>query len=135
LSATHPDDARAAYERGKLGHLQWEYPNAWPPLVQIAVEGLLNYGFLSEARQIASVWVGTLEKEFAKGENKGFKEKYACDSTVAMNPGYYGVEDGFGWTIGTYLWMKKFLNGSKDGEVDQAIMAALGMQTEQRSAI
>lgn len=87
---------------------QWEYPNCWPPLMMIAVEGLKNYGFLKEAREYEKNWVSYLEEEFSM---KGyFTEKNPFDRSVQLEEGFYGTKQGFGWTIGAYLQFIKDLN-------------------------
>jgi len=86
---------------------QWEYPNCWPPLMMIAVEGLKNYGFVKEAKEYEQSWVTYVEKEF---ENiGGFAEKYPFSTQTKVEPGYYGNMKGFGWTIATYLSFMKDL--------------------------
>lgn len=82
---------------------QWDYPNIWPPLMQIAVEGLLRYQFTDLAEKYMRIWIAYLEEVFKRSGM--FFEKYALDFNIAINEGFYGVEKGFGWTIGTYLWM------------------------------
>ena len=82
---------------------QWDYPNIWPPLMQIAVEGLLKYQYTDLAEKYMRMWVAYLEEVFRRSGM--FFEKYALDFNIAINEGFYGVEKGFGWTIGTYLWM------------------------------
>ena len=80
---------------------QWEYPNCWPPLMMIAVEGLKNYGFVKEAKEYEQSWATYVEKEFKN--MGGFAEKYPFSTQTKVEPGYYGNMKGFGWTIATYL--------------------------------
>ncbi len=87
---------------------QWEYPNCWPPLMMIAVEGLKHYGYMQEARTYEENWIHYVESEFDK--TGGFSEKYPFDSSVSIEPGYYGTMRGFGWTIATYLCFMKDLS-------------------------
>lgn len=81
---------------------QWEYPNCWPPLMMIAVDGLKNYGYIPEAIEYEKQWISYVEKEFERIH--GFTEKQPYDSHVNISDGYYGVLKGFGWTISTYLY-------------------------------
>lgn len=80
---------------------QWEYPNCWPPLMYVAVEGLKKYGYVKEATAYEKRWVNYVEAEFK--EIKGFAEKYPFSAQVPVHEGYYGNIHGFGWTIGVYL--------------------------------
>lgn len=88
---------------------QWEYPNCWPPLMMIAVEGLKNYGFVKEAKEYERKWVVHIEKDFER--TGGIAEKHVFDSSVKIEEGFYGVMQGFGWTVATYLWFMKDLSG------------------------
>jgi len=80
---------------------QWEHPNCWPPLMLIAVEGLKNYGYIKEALTYQKKWVEFVEEEFDR--ILGFAEKYPYSRNTKVEPGYYRVMKGFGWTIGVYL--------------------------------
>jgi len=84
---------------------QWEYPNCWPPLMYIAVEGLKNYGYFKEALIYQKNWINFVEKEFFITGR--FFEKYVYTKNMVVESGYYGRLSGFGWTIGIYL---RFLN-------------------------
>jgi len=81
---------------------QWEYPNCWPPLMMVAVDGLKNYGYVNEAIEYEKQWISHIEKEFERIH--GFTEKQPYTSRVNVSNGYYGVLKGFGWTISTYLY-------------------------------
>lgn len=87
---------------------QWEYPNCWPPLMYVAVQGLKNYGFDNEAILLQQMWVQWVEREFEKSGY--FYEKGPFDSKVKVEHGFYGnIKSGFGWTIGVYLNFKQNL--------------------------
>lgn len=89
---------------------QWEL-NCWSPLMLIAVEGLLRYSesnddlFFRDATTYQENWLRWAENEFwnAPPTERGFHEKGPYDSHVQVEPGFYGVLQGFGWTIATYL--------------------------------
>ncbi|XP_044731544.1 trehalase-like isoform X2 [Chrysoperla carnea] len=86
---------------------QWDFPNAWPPLQGIMVEGLAN----SES-QMAQQLSFNLTERWVRSNLRGFRdtnemfEKYDCEV-----PGRYGgggeyvVQSGFGWTNGVILEM------------------------------
>ncbi|XP_057320154.1 trehalase-like isoform X1 [Microplitis mediator] len=81
---------------------QWDWPNAWPPLQSIMVQGLRNLGIepaLSMAKELAMRWLKANYIGFQEGGV--MYEKYS-----AIDPGKYGgggeydVQAGFGWTNG-----------------------------------
>lgn len=87
---------------------QWEYPNVWPPLMFVAVEGLKKYNFVEQAYGYEKRWVEHAENEFKR--LNGFAEKYIFSSDEQVEEGYYGNIEGFGWTIGVYLHFLQDLN-------------------------
>lgn len=84
---------------------QWDYPNAWPPLVDVFIRGLRNSG-----NSDAVEWSKTFAQRWIEANIKGYNntgemfEKYD-----AVNPGQFGeggeyvVQAGFGWTNGVFL--------------------------------
>ncbi|KAI4456204.1 trehalase [Holotrichia oblita] len=84
---------------------QWDYPNCFPPLQSIIIEGLNKSGYNNAqilAQQLAKKWV---EANIIGEETHGVMfEKYH-----AQFPGQYGhggeykVQKGFGWTNGVVL--------------------------------
>ena len=87
---------------------QWDAPNGWAPLQWIGVKGLLNYKQDELAKTIAQRWVSLNEKVYlATGK---LMEKYNVeDISKEAGGGEYPGQDGFGWTNGVYLAMKKIL--------------------------
>jgi hypothetical protein len=92
--------------------LQWEV-NAWPPLMMVAVDGLLNYSegddeFYRFAVELQRNWVSHLEQKFWQEEadpgilRPAFHEKAPYDTRVKLDKGFYGNLPGFGWTIASY---------------------------------
>ncbi|XP_060523038.1 trehalase-like isoform X2 [Cylas formicarius] len=84
---------------------QWDLPNAWPPLQEFVVLGLLNSGNENAtfiANLFANRWVTSTMIGYQ--ENGVMFEKYN-----AVDPGRYGgggeyvVQAGFGWTNGVVL--------------------------------
>ncbi|MBP8155443.1 MAG: trehalase [Leadbetterella sp.] len=85
---------------------QWDAPNGWAPLQWMAYVGLKNYGFRSLADKIKTNWIRLNETAFYK--NGKFTEKYNVESTLAeTGGGEYPNQDGFGWTNGVFLSLKK----------------------------
>ncbi|MEI6085956.1 MAG: alpha,alpha-trehalase TreF [Bacteroidota bacterium] len=87
---------------------QWDAPNGWAPLQWIAFEGLKKYGLHHLANEIGSRWIKINEKVFeATGK---LMEKYNVeDLSKLAGGGEYEGQDGFGWTNGVYLALKKAL--------------------------
>ncbi|XP_041977937.1 trehalase-like [Aricia agestis] len=86
---------------------QWDFPNAWPPLVSIMINGL-------EALKIeeASKLAFTLAQRWVRANYKGFNEtkamfeKYDVELPGKVGGGgEYQVQLGFGWTNGVVLEM------------------------------
>ncbi len=91
---------------------QWDAPNGWAPLQWIAFRGLIKYGHIGLAKDIAKRWLDINHQVF---ENTGkMMEKYnVVDTNLKAGGGEYPAQDGFGWTNGVYLalykWMKEIL--------------------------
>ncbi len=85
---------------------QWDAPNGWAPLQWMTIVGLENYSHHSLATTIAQRWTALNEKVFS---NTGkMMEKYNVeDSDELAGGGEYPGQDGFGWTNGVYLALKK----------------------------
>lgn len=91
---------------------QWDFPNSWPPLIDLSVEALQRLGkrFPTSGAEMAAE---TVAKRFLETALKGWSkdsnmhEKY--DSRVKSGDrgtgGEYPPQTGFGWTNGTILWL------------------------------
>ena len=85
---------------------QWDSPNGWAPLQWVAVQGLRNYGFEAEAKEIARRWLEMVRARFA--EDKKLLEKYdVVNLNRRAGGGEYEVQEGFGWTNGVTLKLLK----------------------------
>ena len=85
---------------------QWDWPNGWAPLQWIVYRGLLNYGYVETAREGRDRWLSLNDKVF--GATGKLMEKYnVVDAALTTGGGEYPNQDGFGWTNGVYLGMKK----------------------------
>lgn len=88
---------------------QWDAPNGWAPLQYMAVQGLLNYGYIDEAKVIMERWLALNERVY--GDTGKMMEKYNVeDISLLSGGGEYETQDGFGWTNGVALVFKKMLN-------------------------
>lgn len=85
---------------------QWDAPNGWAPLQWIAYKGLLNYSLTDLAAKLKAKWIAINETVYI---NTGkMTEKYDVWSEGGeASGGEYPNQDGFGWTNGVYLAMKK----------------------------
>ncbi|WP_343486299.1 alpha,alpha-trehalase TreF [Allomuricauda sp. d1] len=88
---------------------QWDAPNGWAPLQWIAVNGLLNYGFADEAKEIMQRWLALNEKTF-KNTGKMMEKYNVEDLSLLSGGGEYETQDGFGWTNGVALGFKTMLD-------------------------
>lgn len=83
---------------------QWDFPNVWPPVVEMLVQGLeVTAEECVLASQIASNYLKTVKKSF---ETKHvFGEKMLSDGSGENGRGgEYRAQTGFGWTNGVALY-------------------------------
>ena len=85
---------------------QWDSPNAWAPFQWMAFKALKSYGLNEIAEKIKNNWCNNVERVY---ENTGkLMEKYdAVNTDSKAGGGEYPNQDGFGWTNGVYLKLKK----------------------------
>lgn len=91
---------------------QWDAPNGWAPLQWITYIGCKNYKHDKLAIKIRDAWLRTCDSVF---QNTGkMMEKYnVLGSGDPGGGGEYPNQDGFGWTNGVYLAMKKSAESNK----------------------
>lgn len=85
---------------------QWDFPNAWAPYQWLGFKSMKNYGFNDLAKKIKTNWSSNVERVY---RNTGkLMEKYnALDIETVAGGGEYPNQDGFGWTNGVYLKLKR----------------------------
>lgn len=102
--------ASVAHIDKNLPSRQWDYPNGWAPHQMLIWRGLLNYGFVNEAREFVYRWLWMITKN-AVDYNGTIPEKYdvvACTHKVYAEYGNVGTEfdyistSGFGWMNASY---------------------------------
>jgi alpha,alpha-trehalase len=87
---------------------QWDAPNGWAPLQWISIMGLKKYGKNELANDIAKRWLSLNEKVYAATGK--MMEKYDVeDISKEAGGGEYKSQDGFGWTNGVFLALKKVM--------------------------
>ena len=85
---------------------QWDAPNGWAPLQWVTYVGLTNYSFDRLANEGVGRWLENLDQVFA--QTGKMLEKYnVMQPGEIAGGGEYAVQDGFGWTNGTYLALKR----------------------------
>lgn len=85
---------------------QWDSPNGWAPLHWVAIEGLRRYGYDALADAISKAWMGVIDRVY-DGSHR-LIEKYNVTSKDGLGGGgEYILQDGFGWTNGVYVALKK----------------------------
>lgn len=90
-----------------VGNFQWGYPNGWPPMQRIVVEGLLRYGYKEEALRIAKKYVELVERCFEQTGH--FWEKYNVVEGNVEVVDEYKMPAMLGWTFGVYYGFCKLL--------------------------
>ena len=90
----------------ELNKQQWDSPNGWPPHQWLAVRGLESYGKNILAEKITSRWLN-LNDQVYKRTGKMLEKYNVIDTTLVAGGGEYPTQDGFGWTNGVYLDLKK----------------------------
>ena len=82
--------------------MQWDYPNGWACQQFVAIKGLLNYGFMDDAKRIAEKYVAVVDKNFATTEN--LWEKYNVLTGEISTAKEYKSPEMMGWSAGVYLY-------------------------------
>ncbi len=85
--------------------IQWGYPNGWAPLQYIAIHGLLNYGYETEALRIAKKYTGKLKVA------KGWPEKISMIRVKKpVHDERYSHQKETFWTLGVYKSLTELIN-------------------------
>ncbi len=90
--------------------MQWDEPFGWAPTNWIAVDGLDDTGYRSDAQRLARKWNATVDTGFARDGT--IREKYNVvqgNANVHVSTGYTTNEIGFGWTNAVYLKMRQIM--------------------------
>ncbi len=87
--------------KAKAGR-QWAYPNGWAPLQWIAVEGLLRYGFATEAFEVMRRWCDMTAKVFSE-TGEMWEKLNVVTAKERTEEGLYGAITGFGWSNAVFV--------------------------------
>ncbi len=104
---------------------QWDLPYGWAPTNWVATQGLVNYGFLQDARRISREFTSTIRQNFLRDGT--IHEKYDVvngSSNVQVATGYKSNVVGFGWTNAVYLKMSSLLEAQQTTETRSAATAS-----------
>ena len=99
---------------------QWDFPNCWPPLEHMMVQGLENTG-LDKAKELAykvasKRVLGAYNNFLDKGH---MFEKYDASNMMRIGGGgEYEIQIGFGWTNGVVLDFLNMYGDRLDQEAD-----------------
>ncbi len=91
------------------GRYQWDYPNAWAPVQFAVVNGLLNYGYESEAKRIAEKYINTVESTFEKTGRLWEKYNALDGSDNVTSEKKEKMPVMLGWTSGVYVYFKEYI--------------------------
>jgi alpha,alpha-trehalase len=85
---------------------QWDAPNGWPPLQWMAIQGVRAAGREDVAREATRRWLALVERTYASTGR--MMEKYDVEDLARpAGGGEYPTQDGFGWTNGTTLALRR----------------------------
>ena len=99
----------AVCERHEAPYLyQWDFPNCWPPLQFITIQGLNRYGFKKEARRIAEKYAGTVIRNFLSTGD--LWEKYNSVDGTTNVADEYEMPSMMGWTAAVFVYATEYLN-------------------------
>ncbi|XP_052237985.1 trehalase-like [Dreissena polymorpha] len=83
---------------------QWDFPNAWPPLIDAVITALerINDKSRETALNLADQWVKSNYVGWQR-KKKMFEKYVVTDYGSRGSGGEYDVQEGFGWTNGVVL--------------------------------
>lgn len=85
---------------------QWDWPNGWAPLQWMAIAGLRRYGHDQLAKEVALRWVA-LNGEVFRRTGRLLEKYNVVDLSLPAGGGEYPTQDGFGWTNGVLVRLRK----------------------------
>lgn len=97
--------------------VQWDLPFGWAPTMLIAVEGLRNAGFHSEANHISKEFLTMVLENYKRDGTIREKYNVVNRTTQADVIGYHENLVGFGWTNGTFLALLHAMPQSEQDEI------------------
>ncbi|KAL9952754.1 hypothetical protein ACROYT_G040049, partial [Oculina patagonica] len=105
---------------------QWDFPNAWPPLQHMLIEGLAQSSseeLKQEALKFAQNWVSTNYKAWSSTGHM-FEKFNVSVHGAPGGGGEYSIQVGFGWTNGVVLDMlRRYPDKLVSGEAPTTVQA------------
>jgi alpha,alpha-trehalase len=98
---------------------QWDAPNGWAPLQWLTIKGLYNYGYYELGNTGAQNWLKR-NQEVYKATGKMMEKYNVVDTTLLAGGGEYALQDGFGWTNGVALALKKLMLDKQEVQLEAA---------------
>ena len=93
---------------GDYGHdYQWSWPYGWAPGAYMAVRGLENYGYRTEARRLAEKYVNSICRIYRRTGT--LWEKYNVTDIFENADAEYETPQMLGWSAGTFLYLVDYL--------------------------
>ncbi|HET6343907.1 MAG TPA: trehalase family glycosidase, partial [Myxococcota bacterium] len=83
---------------------QWDGTNGWAPLQAMAIEGLMRYGYVDDARRLADKWVRAVASTYADGGSMYERLDVETLKRPPDDPHKYATQEGFLWTNGSFAW-------------------------------
>ena len=89
---------------------QWSFPNAWPPTTWLAVQGLRNYGFDTDARRLAEKSVSATVSLW-KQSGKLWEKMRCTDASMPVDK-EYETPEMMGWTAGVFILLDEYIKNT-----------------------
>jgi len=90
---------------------QWDAPNAWASFNVLAIKGLDQYGYKSEARRIAEKYVQSIDSIYQNTGN--LWEKYNGITGTTDVKSEYEMPPFMGWTAGAFMYALDYLRNNQ----------------------
>lgn len=90
---------------------QWSWPYGWAPGAYMAVRGLENYGFSSDAARLAEKYVNSICRIYRRTGT--LWEKYDVTDIFADVDAEYETPEMLGWSAGVFVYLSDYLENKK----------------------
>jgi alpha,alpha-trehalase len=122
--------AKESRVTGDSYNRQWDWPNGWAPHQMILWQGLLNFGFKTEAERLIMKWLQMIT-ENARDYNGTIPEKFDVEKrshAVFAEYGNVGTEfsyitkEGFGWMNASFQYGLHLLSPAAKNELRKKVV-------------
>ena len=102
----------ATCSAGDYSHdYQWSYPYGWAPGAYMAVRGLEEYGYRTEARRLAEKYIDSICRIYRRTGT--LWEKYDVSDIFRNVDAEYETPQMLGWSAGVFLYLVDYLENTK----------------------